>query len=64
MIFGTRDTMERLFSTLKERTRRSYNDLPSERPDDLGSFLSDSVLWYNRLRRREALEGTSWGASS
>ncbi|MDG6921474.1 MAG: hypothetical protein JRN59_08090 [Nitrososphaerota archaeon] len=64
MAFGERDTTERLFSTLKERTRRSYNDLPSDRPADLAPFLSASVLWYNRLRRREALEGTPWGASS
>ena len=53
--FGERNAIERLFRTMKERTKRFYNNLPSERLDNLESFLKVFMLWYNRLRRHQGL---------
>jgi putative transposase len=53
--FGYRNVIERLFRTMKERTRRFYNNLPSDRLDNLESFLNLFMVWYNHLRRRQGL---------
>ena len=53
--FGYRNVIERFFRTLKERTRRFYNNLPSTRLDNLQSFMDVFMLWYNRLRRHQGL---------
>jgi len=49
---GYRDVIERFFRTMKEeRTRHFYNNLPSDRPDNLESFLNLFMMRYNHLRR-------------
>jgi hypothetical protein len=49
--------IDRFFRTMKEeRTRRFYNNLPSDRLDNLESFLNLFMVWYNHLRRRQGLE--------
>ena len=53
--FGYRNTIERFFRILKERTRRFYNNLPSTRMDNLQSFMDVFMLWYNHLRRHQGL---------
>ena len=53
--FGYRNVIERFFRTLKERTRRFYNNLPSKRLDNLQSFMDVFMLWYNHLRRHQGL---------
>ena len=53
--FGERNSIERLFRTLKERTRRFYNNLPSTRLDNLESFMSLFMVWYNQLRKHQGL---------
>jgi transposase-like protein len=53
--FGERNAIERFFRTMKERTRRFYNNLPSDRLDNLESFLSVFMLWYNHLRKHQSL---------
>jgi len=53
--FGYRNTIERFFRTLKERTRRFYNNLPSIRLDNLQSFMNVFMLWYNHLRKHQTL---------
>jgi transposase InsO family protein len=46
-----------VFRTVKEeKTRRFYNNnLPSDRLDNLESFLNLFMLWYNHLRRHQGL---------
>jgi putative transposase len=44
--FGYRNAIERFFRTLKERTRRFYNNLTSERLDSLQSFMNMFMAWY------------------
>ena len=51
--FGYRNAIERFFRTLKERTRRFYNNLPSTRMDNHQSFKDVFMLWYNHLRRHQ-----------
>lgn len=51
--FGERNCIERFFRTTKEKSRRFYNNLPSERLDNLESFLSVYMLWYNHLRKHQ-----------
>ncbi len=53
--FGYRNAIERFFRTLKERTRRFYNNLPSTRLDNLQSFMNVFMLWYNHLRKHQGL---------
>lgn len=53
--FGERNAIERFFRTLKERTRRFYNNLTSERLDNLQSFMDVFMVWYNYLRRHQGL---------
>jgi putative transposase len=53
--FGERNAIERFFRTMKERTRRFYNNLPSDRMDNLESFLNLFMVWYNHLRRHQGL---------
>ena len=53
--FGYRNAIERFFRTLKERTRRFYNNLTSDRLDNLQSFMDVFMLWYNHLRRHQGL---------
>jgi putative transposase len=53
--FGERNAIERFFRTLKERTRRFYNNLTSDRLDNLESFMHTFMLWYNHLRRHQGL---------
>jgi putative transposase len=53
--FGYRNTIERFFRTLKERTRRFYNNLTSTRLDNLQAFMNIFMLWYNHLRRHQGL---------
>jgi len=53
--FGERNAIERFFRTMKERTKRFYNNLPSDRLDNLESFLNVFMLWYNYLRLHQGL---------
>ncbi|MDG6900126.1 MAG: hypothetical protein JRM88_06150 [Nitrososphaerota archaeon] len=53
--FGERNSTERLFRTLKERTRRFYNDISSHRLENLKSFMSLFMTWYNHHRKRQEL---------
>ena len=53
--FGERNAIERLFRTLKERTRRFCNNLPSSRLDNLESFMILFMTWYNHLRKHQGL---------
>jgi transposase-like protein len=55
--FGLRNSIERLFRTLKERTRRFYNNVPSKRDDlkNVSLFMELFMLWYNHLRRHQTL---------
>ena len=53
--FGYRNAMERLFRTLKERTRRFYNNLTSDRMENLQGFMDVFMLWYNHLRRHQGI---------
>jgi len=61
--FGERNSIERLFRTLKERTRRFYNNLPSSRLDNLESFMSLFMTWYNHLRKHQGLGRTPAGVT-
>jgi transposase-like protein len=56
--FGYRNTIDRFFRTLKERTRRFYNNLTSDRLDNLQSFLDLFMRWYNNLRKHQGLGRT------
>ncbi|TLY14452.1 MAG: transposase [Thaumarchaeota archaeon] len=58
MTFGETNVIERFFRTLKERTRRFYNKLPSDRLDNLETFLSLFMTWYNHLRKHQGLGRT------
>lgn len=53
--FGETNAIERFFRTLKERTRRFYNNLPSTKLDNFQSFMSLFMLWYNNLRKHQGL---------
>ena len=53
--FGERNAIERLFRTMKERTRRFYNNLPSDSMVNLQTFIEIFMLWYNHLRRHQGL---------
>jgi putative transposase len=53
--FGERNAIERFFRTMKERTRRFYNNLPSDSLPNLQAFVSVFMLWYNHLRRHQGL---------
>jgi putative transposase len=53
--FGERNAIERFFRTLKERTRRFYNNLMTKRLEDLQSFMDVFMLWYNHLRKHQGL---------
>jgi transposase-like protein len=55
--FGLRNAIERLFRTLKERTKRFYNNVPSKYDvlKNVNAFGSLFILWYNRLRRHQGL---------
>ena len=41
-----------------ERTRRFYNNLTSDRLENLESFMDVFMLWYNHLRRHQGLGRT------
>ena len=53
--FGERNCIERFFRTLKERTRRFYNNLPATRLDNLESYMNLFMTWYNHLRKHQGL---------
>ena len=53
--FGERNAIERFFRTMKERTRRFYNNLPSDSLPNLQAFVNVFMLWYNHLRRHQGL---------
>jgi len=55
--FGERNSIERLFRTFKERTRRFYNDIPSKEGSlkNVNLFIQLFMLWYNHLRRHQML---------
>ena len=55
--FGERNAIERFFRTMKERTRRFYNNLPSDSLVNLQSFINVFMVWYNHLRRHQGLDG-------
>jgi putative transposase len=55
--FGERNAIGRFFRTMKERTRRFYNNLPSDRLENLQSFINVFMMWYNHLRRHQGLDG-------
>jgi len=61
--FGYRNVMERFFRTTKGRTRRFCNNLPSDRMDNLESFLNLFMLWYDHLRRHQGLGRIPVGVS-
>ena len=42
----------------KERTRRFYNNLTSDRLENLQGFMETFMLWYNHLRRHQGLGRT------
>ena len=55
--FGLRNSIERLFRTFKERTRRFYNNIPSKEGSlkNVNLFIQLFMLWYNHLRRHQTL---------
>jgi transposase-like protein len=55
LTFGYRNAIERFFRTLKERTRRFYNNLPSDSLANLESFLNLFMVWYDHIRRHQGL---------
>jgi transposase-like protein len=52
---GYINAIERFFRTLKERTRRFYNNLTSDRLYNLQSFMDVLMLWYKHLRKHQGL---------
>ena len=59
--FGERNVIERFLRTLEERTRRFYNNLPFDGLDNLETFLSLFMTWYNHLRKHQGLGRTPLG---
>jgi len=55
--FGLRNSIERLFRTFKERTRRFYDNIPSKEGSlkNVNLFIQLFMLWYNHLRRHQTL---------
>jgi putative transposase len=58
--FGIRNYIERWYRTLKERTRRFYNNFPvrnEERAiERIGRFLHLFAYWYNHMRPHETFK--------
>ena len=60
--FGKRNYIERLFRTLKERTKAFYNNVNSKRGAySLILFLNLFMLWYNYLRWHQGIRATPGG---
>ncbi len=57
--FSFRNYIERWYRTLKQRTRRFYNNFPIKDPSQaierIGRFLHLFAYWYNRMRPHETL---------
>lgn len=55
---GLRNRVERWFRTLKERTRRFYNNFPSRKRGIkcVKVFLETFTYWYNNLRTHQTLK--------
>jgi len=55
---GLRNRVERWFRTLKERTRRFYNNSPSRKRGIkcVKIFLETFTYWYNNLRTHQTLK--------
>jgi len=55
--FGRRNPIERLFRTVKERTKGFYNNIPARvhKLVNVTFFLEIFAFWYNHLRRHESL---------
>ena len=55
---GLRNRIERWFRTLKERTRRFYNNFPSRKRGikSVKFFLETFTYWYNNLRTHQTLK--------
>ena len=55
---GLRNRVERWFRTLKERTRRFYNNFPSRKRGIkcVKLFLETFTYWYNNLRTHQTLK--------
>jgi putative transposase len=57
--WGRRNAIERLFRTVKERTRRFYNNISSRVSENkltcVTTFLEVFMLWYNHLRKHQTL---------
>jgi transposase-like protein len=57
--WGKRNAIERLFRTVKERTRRFYNNVSSRVNENklpcVTIFLEVFMLWYHHLRKHQTL---------
>ncbi|NIQ04615.1 MAG: IS6 family transposase [Candidatus Korarchaeota archaeon] len=55
---GLRNRIERWFRTLKERTRRFYNNFPARKNGIrcVRLFLETFTYWYNNLRTHQTLK--------
>ena len=62
LTFGKRNYIERWYRTLKERTKRFFNNFPvrsEERAmERIGMFLHLFAYWYNHMRLHETLKCT------
>lgn len=59
--FGIRNYIERWYRTLKQRTRRFYNNFPIRDParaiECISRFLHLFAYWYNHMRPHETFKG-------
>jgi transposase-like protein len=59
--FGIRNYIERWYRTLKERTKRFYNNFPIKNEEKaierISKFLHLFAYWYNRMRPHETFKG-------
>jgi putative transposase len=59
--FGIRNYIERWYRTLKERTKRFYNNFPIRNEAGailrIGRFLHLFAYWYNHMRPHETFKG-------
>jgi putative transposase len=61
--FGERNYIERYFRTLKERTKRFYNNINAKvnRTKSLNLFLNLFMLYYNHLRWHQEIKSVPGG---
>jgi putative transposase len=54
--FGKRNAIERLFGTVKRRTREFYNNINGRNAmGNLTTFLDLFMIWYNHLRKHQEI---------